>query len=72
MITIKRNCSSSIHDNPIKNSLTFGDFTIRFEGCDYEVFDWLKNELKAKSEDVLQEVMLAGIIKLAKDYGWLE
>lgn len=72
MITIKRNCSSSIHDNPIKNSLTFGDFTIRFDGCDYEVFDWLKNELDAKPVDVLQEVMFAGITKLAEHYGWLE
>ena len=69
MITIKRNCSSSIHDNPLKDKITFGDFTIVIEGYDYKAFDWLKNELEIKPEGLLDEIIHAGLDKVFEEYG---
>ena len=69
MITIKRNCSSSIHDNPIKDSITFGAFTIRIDGYDYRDFDWLKNELNLKADELLHEIIFAGLGRIVEQYG---
>lgn len=61
MITIKRNCSSSIHDNPLKDKITFGDFTIVISEEDYKAFDILRVVFALKPDELLQEVILAGI-----------
>lgn len=61
MITIKRNCASSIHDNPLKDKITFGDFTIVISEEDYQVFDLWRNELKCKPEELLQTVIRQGL-----------
>lgn len=68
MITIKRNCSSSIHDNPLKDKITFGDFTIVISEVDYTAFDWLSRDLSLKPADLLQEVILAGIDRMMERY----
>ena len=61
MITIKRNCSSSIHDNPLKDKITFGDFTIVISEEDYKVFDMLRIALEAKPDELLQTVISEGL-----------
>ena len=64
MITIKRNCSSSIHDNPLKDKITFGDFTIVISEEDYKAFDILRVIFALKPDELLQEVILAGIDRM--------
>lgn len=70
MIVIKRNCSSSIRDDPLKDKITFGDFTIVISYEDHEAFDWLKIELKASPMDLLQMIILEGIDSLTEKYGF--
>ena len=71
MITIKRNCNSSIKEDPEEHKMTFGAFTIKFDEDDYGAFEWLRTLLDLKSEELLQELLLAGIDKLLAD-GWVE
>lgn len=68
MITIKRNCASSIHDNPLKDKITFGDFTIVISEEDYKAFDILRVVFALKPDELLQEVILAGIDKMMEKY----
>lgn len=62
MIEIKRNCSSSIHDNPLKDKITYGDFTIVLTENDYDLLDDIMLELKLNKLDALQEVIAAGLV----------
>lgn len=68
MIEIKRSCNSSIHDNPLKDKITFGYFTIVISEIDYTAFDWLSRDLSLKPADLLQELILAGIDKMMEKY----
>lgn len=67
MITIKRNCSSSIHDNPLKDKITFGDFTISISEEGYQVFDLLRVELNLKPVELLEEAIAAGLQKIREE-----
>lgn len=68
MIEIKRNCSSSIHDNPLKEKITYGDFTIVISEKDYKSYDWLKFNLGISPTEMLQLVILAGIDSMKEEY----
>ena len=67
MITIKRNCSSSIHDNPLKDKITFGDFTISISEEGYQVFDLLRIELNLKPVELLEEAIAAGLQRIKEE-----
>lgn len=67
MITIKRNCSSSIHDNPLKDKITFGDFTISISEEGYQVFDLLRVELNLKPVELLEEAIAAGLQRIKEE-----
>lgn len=58
MIEIKRNCSSSITDHG--DSLTFGDFTIRFTDDEYIMFMQFVNT-KLDRQDALRCTILEGL-----------
>lgn len=70
MIVIKRECSSSIRDDPVQKKITFGSFTVRIDDWDYRAFDLLKNELKLKPVDLMEEIILEGLAALYNVNGW--
>lgn len=61
MIEIKRNCSSSVRNDPVKKQIVFGDFTIRFDDHDAEIFDLVMIELHVKPVEVLESLLMIGI-----------
>lgn len=66
MIEIKRSCNSSIRDDPVKASITFGAFTIKLTEEEYGWFDYFRNELNLEPVQMLQEFIDWGIIHLIK------
>lgn len=61
MIEIKRNCSSSVRNDPVKKQIVFGDFTIRFEDHDAEIFNLVMTELHITNVDMLESLLMIGI-----------
>lgn len=61
MIEIKRKCSSSVRNDPVKHQITFGDFTLRISEADYDRFDLLMQEFDLQPIDALGEILYAAL-----------
>ena len=61
MIEIKRNCSSSVRNDPVKHQITFGDFTIRITEEDYDQLDLILQDCKLQPVEALEELIYAAI-----------
>lgn len=66
MITVKRNCSSSVRTTSDK--ISFGDFTIIFDEAAFETY----SELKRKYQDVsdvefLETILFSGLLSLSEE-----
>ena len=72
MIEIKRNCSSSIRDDPVKDKLTFGDFTIVISEEDYRAYVWLKFLLKLDPIEMLLLTINFGIDSMKEEFAYPE
>ena len=61
MIEIKRNCSSSVRNDPVKQQITFGDFTIRITEEDWQQFDFVLQDCQLKPVEALEELIYAAL-----------
>lgn len=62
MIEIKRKCSSSIRNDPVKKQITFGDFTLRITEEDWEQFDLILQDSQVSPIEALEELMYAALL----------
>lgn len=61
MITIKRNCSSSVREDPVNHKITLGDFTIKIDEGSYDMFRYLMDEIKIDAVECLRFVIYEGL-----------
>lgn len=65
MIEIKRSCNSSIRQDPVKHSITFGAFTIRITEEEWDLLDQFMQETNLPPADALQELIYAALWKFS-------
>lgn len=68
MIEIKRKCSSSVRNDPVKKQITFGDFTLRITEEDYDQFDLILQDCKLSPVEALEELILCSIGSVRKSW----
>lgn len=61
MIEIKRSCNSSVRQDPVKKTITFGAFTIRITEEDWQKFDLILQDCKLSPVEALEEMIYAAI-----------
>lgn len=61
MIEIKRKCSSSIRNDPVKKQITFGDFTLRITEEDWDQWDLILQDCKLSPVEALEELIYAAL-----------
>ncbi len=61
MIELKRKCSSSIRQDPVKHSITFGDFTLKITEDDWDIFDQVLQDCKLSPVEALEELIYAAL-----------
>lgn len=61
MIEIKRSCNSSIRQDPVKQQITFGAFTLRITEEDWQKFDLILQDCKLSPIEALEEMIYAAI-----------
>ena len=61
MIEIKRSCNSSVRQDPVKQTITFGAFTIRITEEDWQKFDLILQDCKLSPVEALEEMIYAAI-----------
>lgn len=61
MITIKRNCNSSIRQDPVKQQITFGAFTLKITEDDWQLFDCVLQDCKLSPVEALEELIYAAL-----------
>ena len=61
MIEIKRNCSSSIRNDPEKLQITFGDFTIKITATNWMTFNEIIRRFNFKPDELLKNIILKGL-----------
>lgn len=61
MIELKRKCSSSVRQDPVKQSITFGDFTLKITEDDWQLFDCVLQDCKLSPVEALEELIYAAL-----------
>lgn len=61
MIEIKRKCSSSVRNDPVKKQIIFGDFTLRITEEDYDQWDLILQDCKLSPVEALEELIYAAL-----------
>lgn len=61
MITIKRNCSSSVRDDPVNHKITYGDFTITIDEGSYDLLRSMMDEIKINAVEALRFAIYEGL-----------
>lgn len=61
MIELKRKCSSSVRQDPVKHSITFGDFTLKITDEEWQKFDLILQDCKLSPVEALEEMIYAAI-----------
>lgn len=61
LIEIKRNCSSSIRNDPVKQQITFGNFTIKITEEEWQQFDIVLQDCKLSPVEALEELIYASL-----------
>ena len=61
MIEIKRKCSSSVRNDPVKKQITFGDFTLRITEEDYDQWDLILQDCQLSPVEALEELIYAAL-----------
>lgn len=61
MIEIKRNCNSSIRQDPVKQQITFGAFTLKITEDDWQLFDCVLQDCKLSPVEALEELIYAAL-----------
>lgn len=63
MIEIKRKCSSSIRQDPVKHYITFGDFTLKITDEEWDLLDQFMQDTATTPIEALQELIYAALWK---------
>ncbi len=66
MIEIKRNCNSSIRQDPVKQQITFGAFTLKITEEDWQLFDCILHDCKLSPVEALEELIYAALADYEK------
>lgn len=66
MIELKRKCSSSVRQDPVKRSITFGDFTLKITEDDWQLFDCVLQDCKLSPVEALEELIYAALADYEK------
>lgn len=66
MIELKRKCSSSVRQDPVKHSITFGDFTLKITEEDWQLFDCVLQDCKLSPVEALEELIYAALADYEK------
>ena len=61
MIEIKRNCSSSVKEDPDNEKIIFGNFTIRFTDEEYHIFEAFKDMTEQSPVEALEDFLLSAL-----------
>lgn len=66
MIEIKRSCNSSIRNDPVKQYITFGAFTLKITEEDWQLFDCILQDCKLSPVEALEELIYAALADYEK------
>ena len=61
MIEIKRSCNSSVRQDPVKQYITFGAFTLKITDEEWQKFDLILQDCKLSPVEALEEMIYAAI-----------
>lgn len=61
MIELKRSCNSSIRNEPEKQQIIFGAFTIKITEDDWQLFDCVLQDCKLNPAEALEELIYAAL-----------